>query len=69
VKLYISEIHSGLITGHLKEAEAVVVCRIAWAEAHAAFARRARDVPADAAEIELVKKHLPQIGRALLNWK
>ncbi len=56
VKLYISEIHSGLITGHLKEAEAVVVCRIAWAEAHAAFARRARDVPADAAEIELVKK-------------
>ena len=40
------------------EAEAISVCRIAWAEAHAALARRVREVPEDAAVIEQAKAAL-----------
>ena len=39
----------------LSLAEAVAVCRIAWAEAHAALSRRAREVPQDARVIEQAK--------------
>ena len=58
VKLYIVEQESSALKAHLLEAEAVAVCRIAWAEAHAALSRRAREVPEDAATIEQAKAAL-----------
>ncbi len=58
VKMYIAEVHSELISAQLNQVEAVAVCRIAWAEAHAAFARRAREVVTDAETIELAKTAL-----------
>ena len=58
LKLYITEPDGDLVKAKLTEAEAVVVCRIAWAEAHAALSRRAREVPEDAAVIEQVKQAL-----------
>ena len=58
VKLYIAEVSSELVTQRLVEAEAVAVCRIAWAEAYAAFSRRAREVPLDAEMIDLAKAAL-----------
>ena len=42
LKLYIEGPDSNAVKAHLHEAEAVAVCRIAWAEAHAALSRRAR---------------------------
>ena len=55
VKLYIAEDFSELVKSQLAQAEAIVVCRIAWAEAHAALSRKAREVPADAELIEQAK--------------
>lgn len=48
VKLYIAESGSAGVRKLVAASEAVAVCRIAWAEAHAALARRVREVPADA---------------------
>ena len=47
VKLYIDETGSPGMHDAVAHAEIVAVCRIAWAEACAALARRAREVPAD----------------------
>ncbi len=58
VKLYIVEAESDRLKQLLVEAEAVAVCRIAWAEAHAAMSRRAREVPEDAAAIDRAKAAL-----------
>ena len=58
VKLYIIEPESDALKSRMLEAEAVAVCRIAWAEAHAAWSRRAREVPEDAATIEEAKAAL-----------
>ena len=55
VKLYIAETNSELVTAQLALAEAVATCRIAWTEACSAFARRAREVPADSENIERAK--------------
>ena len=55
IKLYIVEEGSDALKTQLSSAEAVVVCRIAWAEAHAALSRRAREVPQDASSIEQAK--------------
>ncbi|HEU0189584.1 MAG TPA: type II toxin-antitoxin system VapC family toxin [Gallionella sp.] len=55
LKLYITEPESDVLKSHMLEAEAIAVCRIAWAEAHAALSRRAREVPEDAAAIEQAK--------------
>jgi predicted nucleic acid-binding protein len=60
LKLYISEAGSDAVKARVDEAEAVAVCRIAWAEAHAALSRRAREVPIDAPEIENAKAALAQ---------
>ena len=54
VKLYIIEVGSEELKALILEAEAVAVCRIAWAEAYAALSRRAREVPEDALVIEQV---------------
>ncbi|MEI6067674.1 MAG: type II toxin-antitoxin system VapC family toxin [Methylococcaceae bacterium] len=58
VKLYIVEAGSDELKLQVQEAEAVAVCRIAWAEAYAALSRRAREVPEDAVIIEQAKTAL-----------
>ena len=58
VKLYLFETGSDLVRGHATQAEALMVSRIAWIEAHAAFARRSREEPGDIAAIEDAKKAL-----------
>ncbi|MGZ3238864.1 MAG: type II toxin-antitoxin system VapC family toxin [Burkholderiaceae bacterium] len=58
VKLYIVEEGSVVLKEQVLAAEAVAVCRIAWAEAHAALARRAREIPADAQQIEQARAAL-----------
>lgn len=60
VKLYLREAHSEVVKSSVARSEAVGVCRIAWAEFHAALARRAREVPADADGIELAKRKLSE---------
>ena len=58
LKLYIVESESDALKVLVQEAEAVAVCRIAWAEAHAALSRRAREVPEDNSLIEQAKAAL-----------
>ncbi|MDP1654339.1 MAG: type II toxin-antitoxin system VapC family toxin [Rhodocyclaceae bacterium] len=58
LKLYIVEAGSDELKARVQEAEAVAVCRVAWAEAHAALSRRARDVPEDADAVEQAKAAL-----------
>ncbi|MDZ7750606.1 MAG: type II toxin-antitoxin system VapC family toxin [Gammaproteobacteria bacterium] len=58
VKLYISESHAREVKALVEEAEAVAVCRIAWAEYHAATARRAREVAADQDGMERARQSL-----------
>ena len=60
LKLYIVEAGSDAVKAWVDEAEAVAVCRIAWAEAHAALSRRAREAPTDALVIEQAKAALAQ---------
>lgn len=62
LKLYLTETGSELVKQKLSEAEAVAVCRIAWAEAHAAFARRVRETPQDEEIIEMAK------GALAMDW-
>jgi len=60
VKLYIVEVGSAALQRRVAGADvdAVAVCRIAWAEAHAALSRRAREMPKDAALTEQAKAAL-----------
>jgi len=58
LKLYIVEAGSEPVKARANEVEAVAVCRIAWAEAHAALSRRAREVPEDREAIEQAKAAL-----------
>jgi predicted nucleic acid-binding protein len=58
LKLYVDESHSAATKALAYEAEAVAVCRIAWAEAFAALSRRAREVPVDAPAVAAVKRAL-----------
>lgn len=58
VKLYIAEADSTVVHASVARAETVAVCRIAWAEAFAALARRAREVPRDEAPIIAARQAL-----------
>lgn len=58
VKLYIQEDSSREMRALAREATAIAVCRIAWAETMSALARRAREFPPDAEAIESVRKRL-----------
>lgn len=58
IKLYVVEEGSEALKTQIAGAEAVVVSRVAWAEAHAALSRRAREVPQDALAIEQAKAAL-----------
>jgi uncharacterized protein len=55
LKLYIVEVESDALKMLVQEAEAVAVCRIAWAEAYAALSRRAREISEDSLLIEQAK--------------
>lgn len=58
LKLYIAETGSPALKRLVAAAEAVATCRIAWAEAHAALARRVREVPGDATAAAQAKRAL-----------
>ncbi len=58
VKLYVQELGSEKVAGLCADAQAVAVARIAWVEAHSAFARRGREVSVDAPVMELAKSAL-----------
>lgn len=58
VKLYIAETDSITVHDAVARAETVAVCRIAWAEACAALARRVREVPTDEAGVLSAKQAL-----------
>ena len=57
-KLYVDEAGSDAVHAAVLASESVAVCRIAWAEAMSALARRAREVPADMGALELAKQAL-----------
>jgi len=58
IKLYIVEAFSDVVKSEAANMDAVAVCRVAWAEAHAALARRAREIKVDAPLIEQAKAAL-----------
>jgi len=58
VKLYVREDASDLMMALAESADTLAVCRLAWAEAMAALARRARENPADAELITAVGTRL-----------
>lgn len=55
VKLYVAEVASDQVRELASQAMMVAVSRVAWAEAMAAFARRARENPAESRAIESAK--------------
>ncbi len=58
LKLYVREEHSAALLAQAAAAQALAVSRIAWAEAMAALARRARECPSDASAIDSVRARL-----------
>lgn len=58
VKLYVAEAGSSALKKLVAAAEAVATCRVSWAEVHAAFARRVREVPGDAAAVAQARRAL-----------
>ena len=58
IKLYLNEAESELMLAEAKAASVLAVCRITWAEAMAALARRAREVEVDSAVIEQARQRL-----------
>jgi uncharacterized protein len=58
LKLYVAEDASDAVQAQAGSATALAVCRVAWAEAMAALARRTRETPADADAIEAVRASL-----------
>jgi len=56
IKLYFSEAGSAAVKKLARTAEAVATARVSWAEAHAALARRVREVPGDAAAAARAKR-------------
>lgn len=58
IKLYLREVESELMLAEAGAASILAVCRITWAEAMAALARRAREVDMDATTIEQARQRL-----------
>ena len=58
VKLYVQEDGSDAVMQRAEASEAVAVCRIAWVEIMSAFARRAREMPADAPALDRARRRL-----------
>ncbi len=57
-KLYVDEAGSNAVHGAVAAAETVAVCRITWAEAMSALARRGREVPVDLEALEQARQAL-----------
>lgn len=55
IKLFLDEPHSPEVIGLSRSGGAMAVCRVTWAEAMAAFARRAREKPPEADLVENAK--------------
>ena len=66
IKLLIEEPDSERMLRAAAAAEWIAVCRITWAEATAAMARRAREDPASAEAIEQARQGLSRLWRALV---
>ena len=66
VKLVIEEPESEHMLRAANEAEWIAVCRITWAEAVAAMARRAREDPASADAIQQAREQLGLLWPSLL---
>ena len=62
IKLLIDEPKSDQMQQASSDAEAIAVCRITWAEAMAAMARRQREDPMSGNNIDLAR------GRLIQNW-
>jgi predicted nucleic acid-binding protein len=62
IKLLIDEPESDQMQQASSNAEAIAVCRITWAEAMAAMARRQREDPMSGDDIDLAR------GRLIQNW-
>ena len=58
IKLYLGEAESDLMLAEAQAASVLAVCRITWAEAMAALARRAREVEVDSNVIEQARQRL-----------
>jgi uncharacterized protein len=58
IKLYIREDYTDRMLAAAEAAAATAVCRIAWAEAMAALARRWRECPADSGAIDTARRRL-----------
>ena len=58
IKLYLNEVESDLMLAEAKAASVLAVCRITWAEAMAALARRAREMEVDGDVIEQARQRL-----------
>jgi uncharacterized protein len=58
LKLYVEETHTPVVEALLARSQSVSVCRISWAEAHAALSRRAREQPHATAQIGTAKTRL-----------
>jgi uncharacterized protein len=58
VKLYVHEAGSDATGQHAAAADLLAVSRIAWVEALSAFARRARELPADSTGIDVARSRL-----------
>lgn len=56
IKLYLLEEGTPQLLARVESAKVIAACRIAWAEAMAAFARRSREVPRDARLIDQARK-------------
>jgi uncharacterized protein len=65
-KLYVDEAGSDAVHAAVADAETVAVCRIAWAEAMSALARRGREVPADQEALDLARQALSKDWPAFL---
>jgi len=57
-KLYVDEAGSDAVHAAVAAAEAIAVCRISWAEAMSALARRGREVPADLDALDQAERAL-----------
>lgn len=58
VKLYVHEEGSDAAGAHAAAADLLAVSRIAWVEVLSAFARRAREQPADSSGIDVARNRL-----------
>lgn len=56
IKLYVREEGTDDVADQAAASDIVAVCRIAWVETMSAMARRAREAPGDASEIETARR-------------